>query len=90
MILTALGGLHFPIADDVFPGIPALNRVVINAAPRRKLRRIMSLVRDKFFEKIDAQLSLSYGDILEFECNFSKASELFKGFSSGSVLSQWA
>ena len=51
MILTALGGLHFPIADDVFPGIPALSGVVINAALRRKLRRITSLVRDIFLKK---------------------------------------
>ena len=52
MILTALGGLHFPVADDVFPGIPALSRVVMNAAPRRKLRRIMSLAGDNFLKKI--------------------------------------
>jgi hypothetical protein len=62
MILTALGGLHFPITDDVFPGIPALNRVVMNAAPRRKLRRIMGSVRDNFFWKNrrSIQLKLSY------------------------------
>jgi hypothetical protein len=43
--------LHFPIADDVLPAIPVLSRVVMNAAPRRKPGRIMSLVRDDFLEE---------------------------------------
>ena len=49
------------MADDVFPAMPAWNRVVTNAAPRRKPRRIMSLVRDNFFWKIDTRFSLNHG-----------------------------